>query len=230
MKKLIDVIVLTLAVNFLAAIGGVGWLWQQGRLDRQRIVAIRQILFPASPEQSPATQPSAEPTSQPTLKLDELLAKAAGRTATEQVEFIQHAFDAQMALLDRRQRELNDLQRQVELARQQLARDLESLQMRQQQLAAREQQANRLASDKGFQDSLALYSTMPARQVKTVFMGLDDQTVMNYLQAMPSRTAGKIIREFKSPEETTRIQSILERMRLAQTAEAAQASATTGKE
>ena len=230
MKKLIDVIVLTLAVNFLAAIGGVGWLWQQGRLDRQRIVAIRQILFPASPEQSPATQPSAEPTSQPTLKLDELLAKAAKRTATEQVEFIQHAFDAQMALLDRRQRELNDLQRQVELARQQLARDLESLQMRQQQLAAREQQANRLASDKGFQDSLALYSTMPARQVKTVFMGLDDQTVMNYLQAMPSRTAGKIIREFKSPEETTRIQSILERMRLAQTAEAAQASATTGKE
>jgi hypothetical protein len=71
---------------------------------------------------------------------------------------------------------------------------------------------------------------MPARQVKTVFMGLDDQTVMNYLQAMPSRTAGKIIREFKSPEETSRIQRILERMRLAQTAEAAQASAATAKE
>jgi BMFP domain-containing protein YqiC len=230
MKKLIDVIVLTLAVNFLAAAGGIGWLWQQGRLDRQRVMEIRQILFPASPEPSPATQPSPEPTSQPALKLDELLAKAAGRTATEQVEFIQHAFDAQMALLDRRQRELSDLQRQVELARQQLARDLESLQMRQEQLAAREQQATRLASDKGFQDSLALYSTMPARQVKTVFMGLDDQTVMNYLQAMPSRTAGKIIREFKSPEETTRIQRILERMRLAQTAEAAQASASGGKE
>ncbi|WP_428939493.1 hypothetical protein [Fontivita pretiosa] len=230
MKKLIDVIVLTLAVNFLAVIAGIGWLWQQGRLDRQRIAEIRQIVFPASPQQSPATQPSAEPTSQPTLKLDELLAKAAGRTATEQVEFIQHAFDAQMALLDRRQRELNDLQRQVELARQQLARDVESLQSREQQLAAREQQANQLASDKGFQDSLALYSTMPARQVKTVFMGLDDQTVMNYLQAMPSRTAGKIIREFKSPEETSRIQRILERMRLAQTAEAAQASAATAKE
>lgn len=230
MKKLIDVIVLTLAVNFLAVIAGIGWLWQQGRLDRQRIAEIRQIVFPAAPQQSPATQPWAEPTSQPTLKLDELLAKAAGRTATEQVEFIQHAFDAQMALLDRRQRELNDLQRQVELARQQLARDVESLQSREQQLAAREQQANRLASDKGFQDSLTLYSTMPARQVKTVFMGLDDQTVMNYLQAMPSRTAGKIIREFKSPEETSRIQRILERMRLAQTAEAAQASAATAKE
>jgi hypothetical protein len=47
-------------------------------------------------------------------------------------------------------------------------------------------------------------------------MTLDDATVMNYLQAMEPREAAKVIKEFKSPEETARIQNVLERMRLAQ--------------
>ena len=78
--------------------------------------------------------------------------------------------------------------------------------------AAKQQQAA-LASDKGFQDSLLLYNTMAAKQVKNIFMGLDDPTVMNYLRAMQPRTAAKIIKEFKTQEETDRIQRIIERMR-----------------
>ena len=80
----------------------------------------------------------------------------------------------------------------------------------------RGQQAARLASDQGFQDSLNLYNSMPAAQVKRVFAGLDDQTVTTYLEAMQPRTAAKIIKEFKSQDETDRIQHILERMRTAQ--------------
>jgi hypothetical protein len=106
-----------------------------------------------------------------------------------------------------------------------MSKDRTALDGREKALAEREQQATRLANDKGFQDSLALYATLPPKQVKTIFMGLDDPTVMNYLQAMEKRSAGKIIKEFKSPEETTRIQKILERMRLAE-ASAAAASPT----
>ena len=120
-----------------------------------------------------------------------------------------------MAVLDRRDRELLDLQRQVDSSKQQIAKDRADLESQQQSLTAREQQVNRLATDKGFQDSLALCNTMSAKQVKTIFMGLDDATVTNYLQAMQPRTAAKIVKEFKSPEETERIQRILERMRLA---------------
>jgi multidrug efflux pump subunit AcrA (membrane-fusion protein) len=131
------------------------------------------------------------------------------------VQFLQHAFDAQVAQLDRRQRELNDLQRQVDLARQQLARDRQSLETQQQALNAREQEAARLAADKGFQDSLQLYLSMPSRQVKSIFMTLDDAAIRNYLQAMPPRTAARIIKEFKTPEELQRIQRVLEDIRLA---------------
>src|SRR5206468_4098475 len=124
MKKVFNVLVLTLAVNFLAVVGLVGWLVQSKKLDREKVQAIKEILFPKPVEEAPTTQPSSEaPTTQPMMRLEELLAKASGRSASEQVEFIQYAFDAQMAVMDRRQRELNDLQRQVELSMQKEALD-----------------------------------------------------------------------------------------------------------
>ena len=216
MKKLFNVIVLTLAMNFIAVAGLVGWLYQDKRLDREKILAIKEILYPKPVEEKPTTQPAADPTTQPVMRLEELLASAAGRPASEQVAFIQRAFDEQMALLDRRYRELLDLQKQVELAKQQMARDRVALNAQQKALDDRVQESARLAGDKGFQDSLALYNTMPAKQVKDLFMKLDDQTMMNYLQAMQPRTATRIVKEFKSPDEMARIKTVMERMRLAQ--------------
>src|SRR5215203_2461383 len=118
MKKLFNVIVLMLAINFIAVGAGVGYLKSTGHLDRERVMAIKDILFPQSAaEAAPTTQPASVATTQPIVRLEELLAQQVGRPASEQVEFIQHTFDAQMAQLDRRQRELADLQRQIELAK-----------------------------------------------------------------------------------------------------------------
>lgn len=233
MKKLWDVMVLTLAINFLAVAGAVGWLYQTHRLTPENIEAVKAILFPPPVvEEAPTTQP-ADPTTQPILQLDELLARQSGRSAAQQVEFIQRSFDAQMAQLDRRHRELLALQGQVEAAKQKMAADRAQFEADRQALAAEQEQADRLASDKGFQDSLALYTAMPAKKAKDVFMALDDDAITQYLQAMQPRTAAKIIKEFKLPEETDRIQKVLEKMRQQSqeqspeaTAAAAAASAT----
>ena len=231
MKKFTRVIVLTLALNFLAAAGGIAYLFQSGKLDRTKILAIKDLIFAPPPSEAPTTQPAAEeaaPTTQPITSLDKLLAQASGRTAGEQVEFIQRSFDAQMALLDRRQRELADLQRQVDLSKQQMERDRAAFEKARTELANREQQATKLATDKGFQDSLALYNTMPSKQVKTIFMTLDDATMRQYLQAMQPRVAARIIKEFKAPDEVARIQKVMESMRLAQQ-QAQQAQQATAK-
>ena len=221
MKKLGSVIVLTLALNFLAAAGGVAYLFQSGKLDRAKVVAIQELVFAPPAAASPTTRPGDSPaTTKPANSLEELLAKASGRTAGEQVEFIQRSFDAQMALLDRRQRELTDLRRQVDLAKQQMERDRVALEKGRTELAAQQQLAKKLETDKGFQDSLQLYNTMPGRQVKTVFMSLDDATIRQYLQAMQPRKAAGIIKEFKSPEEVARIQKVLEAMRTSEQATA----------
>ena len=213
MKKLGGVIMMTLALNFLAAAGGIAYLFQSGKLDRAKVVSIKELVFAPPAGAAATTQPTTQPTTKPTNSLEELLAKASGRTAGEQVEFIQRSFDAQMALLDRRQRELADLQRQVDLAKQQMERDRAALEKGRVELASQQQLASKLATDKGFQDSLLLYNTMPSKQVKTIFMTLDDATMRQYLQAMQPRVAARIIKEFKAPDEVTRIQKVMEAMR-----------------
>ncbi len=218
MKKILNVLALTLAINFLIVAGFVAWLSHDGHLDRARITAIKGILFPPPPPEAPATQPVTDQMAEPTMKLEELLAKTAGRPAVEQLEYIRKSFDSQMAQLDRAHRELLDLNQQVEQARAKLNDERKALDDKEKKLADREQQSQRLASDQGFQNSLSLYETLPAKQVKTIFMGLEDTTVIQYLQAMESRTAAKITREFKSPEESERLKRLLERMRQPQAA------------
>ena len=54
---------------------------------------------------------------------------------------------------------------------------------------------------------------MSPKQVKAIFMNDDDATIGRYIQAMEPRTAAGIIKEFKTPAEMTRIQTVLDRIR-----------------
>lgn len=228
MKKLWNVLMLVLAMNFLAVAGGVGWLYQRGAIDKDKIQEIKKILFPPPPVASTATtQPVVEPTTRPTLKLEELLAKYAGRPPAEQLDYIRRAFDSQMAQLDRAHRGLMDLQQQVELAQQKLDRDRLALEEQRKKLQAQEQESQRLAADKGFQDSLALYQSMPAKQVKSLFMTMDDDMFVQYLQAMDSRAAAKIAKEFKTPQEIDRLKRVMDKLRQVQAPTTNQAQAST---
>jgi flagellar motility protein MotE (MotC chaperone) len=212
MKKIWDVLVLTLAVNFLAVVALVGWMYQSGHVDKDRLTKIKEVLF-AQPATQPAPQPAADATTQPSMQLDELLNKSRNMTAGQQVDFIRQTFDSQMAQLDRRARELADLKAQIDLANAKLVDDRAILDDDRKKFTEQQERIRQAASDQGFQDSLNLYSAMPSKQVKTIFMALDDQAVLQYLRAMDSRTAGKVIKEFKTPEETVRIQHLLEMMR-----------------
>lgn len=214
MKRLWDVLVLTLAVNFVVVAAAVGWLHQTGRLTPDRVAKVREVLFPPPALPVPTTQP-AEPdaTTRPALQLEQLLARHSSLPAGQQAEMVRQTFDMQRAELERRDRELTDLKSQVDLASAKLAEDRAALDAERKTLTEQQEQARKLAADQGFQDSLNLYATMPPRQVKGIFLAMSDDVVMRYLEAMPPRTAAKITKEFKSPDETDRLQRILEKMR-----------------
>ena len=220
MKKLFNAIILVLALNFLALAGGAGWLVKdylldkEGKIDREKIAALKNVLMPPAPEITAATQPSGDPTTQPFVKLDTLLAEKAGLPVGQQVEYLQQMYDVKMAELDRRQRELLVLKDQVERAQRELDVGRVQLIKAEQTVKDREQEAARLAADKGFQDALKLYNSMPAKNVKQIFMSLDDDTVVRFLKAMEPRTAAKTLREYKLPEELTRAQKYMELLRL----------------
>jgi flagellar motility protein MotE (MotC chaperone) len=216
MSRILSAITTVLALNFLVVAGVVGWMVQTKRLDREKVQAIRELLFPPAP--APATQPSepekpGEPKIPPLLRLETLLAEQTGRTTAEQVEHVQRTFDERMALLDRQARELETLKTQVEQARQSVRREKMELEAREARLREDSQAAEQAASDRGFADSLNLYNSMPSKQVKEIFKSLDDATIVRYLQSMQPRQASKIIKEFKSPDELERITRVMERMR-----------------
>lgn len=215
MKTIWNVLVLTLALNFLLLAGGAGWLWQSKHLDKERAKAIKEVLFPPPAPVVPATQPAEETKPEPMVQLEELLAKQSGRPAAEQLEFIRRTFDAQMTQLERRHIEVSNLQSQVNIAQARLREDRIALEAEKSALRAREQEAQSLAADKGFQDSMGLYSSMPAKQVKQIFMALDDDTLARYLRTMTPDVSKRITREFKSPQELDRIQRVLEKIRQA---------------
>ncbi len=211
MRRLLNVLVLALAVNFIALMGAGAWLYKSGHLDHDRVAAIREIVFPTT---VPATQPSeTAATTRPVSQLDELLARHAGMPAAEQVNFIRQTLQAQVAQLEQREAEAKAFQIQVAAEKEKNRADREALEKQKQKLLDDGKEAAKLASDKGFQDSLELYKTMPAKQVKSVFMGLDDPTVVRYLQAMEARDANRITKEFKQPEEIERLKKLLEKMR-----------------
>jgi BMFP domain-containing protein YqiC len=219
MKKIFDVLVLTLALNFVAVVIGLVVLLGKSHMDKEKFAKVKDVLFSTSQPTTQgvdlaSTQPMAA--TEPADRLADLLAKASGRPALEQINFIRQTFDGEMAELDRRQRELLDLQHQIDLARIQAKADRDKLQQAQSELQNRQKMQDKLASDEGFQKALELYNVMPAKQVKTIFMTLSDDAVQQYLQAMEPRTAAKIIKEFKLPEETARIQKVLEKIRTAQ--------------
>jgi hypothetical protein len=217
MKKLLSVIAWTLALNFLAAAGGIAYLYSIHKLDRDKIHQIKDLVF------APATQPSVEapppardPTTQPALRLEEMLAKVSGRSATEQLEFMQNTFNSQMMLLDRRFEDLQNQRKTLEQVKSQFDKNREKLLADQKALATAQEEQAKLLTDKGFQDTLALYTSMPPRQAKSVFMTMTDDTMIQYLRVMEPRTATKIVKEFKTPAETERIAKVMEKMRQAQ--------------
>ena len=214
MKKLLNVLMITLALNFLALIGGVAYMAKTGALTREKIAAIKAILGPAT-TQAAAVEKKDQPdaSTQPTLKLEELLARVSGRPAGEQIEFMQRTFDSQMAQLDRREREVLGLKKEVENLRASLEVDMSATAKRQKLLDEREKALTKDAADKGFADTMALMDEMPAKGAKDILAGMNDATATKYLRAMDPGRAAKIIKEFKTPPEAERVQRIVDLIR-----------------
>lgn len=215
MKKLLIILFCTFGLNFLLLVGGIGYLFKTGALNRDKISAIKLVLYPATTQaaavETEKTTPDA--TTQPTLRLEELLAKVSGRPAGEQVEFLQRTFDAQMAQLDRREREIERNAAEAKAALANAAAERDRLAEFAKKLDAREKTLTTQVQDKGFEDSLAVYNAMSPSQVKDVFGKLDDETVTRYLKAMDASRAAKILKEFETPQEIERVQRIMEMIR-----------------
>ncbi|MGN6367265.1 MAG: hypothetical protein ACTHN5_03300 [Phycisphaerae bacterium] len=240
MKKIGTLLSLLCIMNVLAAAGLVGYLFGTGRLDKQKVGAIVAIVqHKGAPEKfnekiadmlnpPAATNPATAPATQPGLADGGTPDPTLGASAQDRLAIAAQAMQQERLRLDARAQELRN---QQDLLVQKQADVEAALKKITDQKRAFEQQvaaAQKKAVDDNFQKSLDLYNELKAKQVKDLFVAMDDPNlVASFLQAMDTSRAGEIIGEFKSPSETDFIRKVLDRIRTAGTS-AASGSPTAG--
>jgi flagellar motility protein MotE (MotC chaperone) len=151
--------------------------------------------------------------------LEQLLAEQPATPHVAVTAQVDEAVAAQAQELERRGREMIDLRRQLTLAQRQVLADRQAVEAGEAALAQKVDRQAELAADEGFQSTLAFYESMPAKQAKDLFLNMDEPAVATYLAAMKSRSAGKIVKEFKQPDERDFLQRVMAEMRSAESVE-----------
>jgi len=209
-------------VNLLAAGGFVGWMYLDGRINRERIEKVVET-FKLTIDQEKALLAQAEQIEEENRKMLEQQVRLESIADGPQTlkQRLEQETKAKEIALER----LKFYNQQNEALREEMARFQREYDRRlaelDQQRAEFEQwvkQQEEETRDENFQQVVALYQTQPAKQTKQAFQALIQQgkieQVVSYLAAMSSRKAGQVLAQFKTPAEVTQAAELLERLRL----------------
>lgn len=180
------------------------WLAAAGRLTPEnkavlgRMLRGRELFVPEEPE-APTTQPAEEP--EPEMPAEEEL-----RLTDRAVELANRRIDRRMAELRYQEKQLQAVRRQIEQERLALRRSRENWA---EEIRLRQERD----SDPAFQQQVKLFSTMSGKQVKDLFMDMDEQLAARYLAAMKPQVAADVASRFKTETEQDKLRKLLELMR-----------------
>jgi len=226
MKKFSSFLIFLLVLNVFAGVGLAGYLVATGRLDKQKSLAIldllkhqgtpdklrdqvNDVLYPiAAPPAAtvPATEVApAESTADATL--------SSLATAQDRIDFARRAADQERLRLENEARNLLARQKLLEEQRVAITRQLDLLNADKKKFEDQVNTSQSRLKDENFQRTVALYNDLKPKQVKDLFMSLDHDLVADYFRAFDSEHATKLIAEFKTPEEKQYISAVLEKIR-----------------
>lgn len=228
MKKILTFGITILFLNVLVLAGLVGFVVATGRLDAAKWHTILDLLrWPGTPEGlrdkvAVILEPSAAsaPASQPATMLAPVengLPASAAASAAERIQYARQAMEQERLRLERAAQDLLQRQKLLETQRADMVAKLAKLEEEraafQKQLQAMQDQSK----NESFTRTKALYDDLKPKQVKDLFVGLPVdvrvEVVANYLMAMETERATKIIGEFKSEDEKKLIGQVLEKIR-----------------
>jgi hypothetical protein len=233
MKKISTLFSLLCIMNMLAIAGLLGYLFGTGRLDKQKVGAIVAIArHQGAPDRfneklyeilqpTPATNPATAPASQPAVADGGNPDPTLGASAQDRLTIAAQAMQQERLRLDTRAQDLRN--QQELLAKNQADADAAWKKAKDLKEAFDKQvvAAQKKAVDDNFQKSLDLYNELKAKQVKDLFVSMNNpDLVATFLEAMDTSRAAEIISEFKTTTETDFIKSVLDRIRTAGTSAA----------
>jgi hypothetical protein len=221
MKPFFTAILALIALHILAAVGFVGWLYLDGRLDRARLASIVDTFSLTIEEQrrrEAEAQVLAAEARQKAEDARRLEQVAEGpKTLQQRLAEEQEADEVALLRLERLKRETEDLRRQNEIFKQMLAEQQTGLDTAREQFEQTLAAAEAQQQDENFRQTVTMYEQLKPKQAKQIFEQLMQagrtEEVVDYLAAMQSRKAGAILREFKAGEDVTRATQLLDALR-----------------
>ncbi|MEM9021139.1 MAG: hypothetical protein AAGC44_11285, partial [Planctomycetota bacterium] len=209
MRALFTAVVLFVFINALALGGLFAWLAGTGRLDKARADQVIELFKPTIAEQTQleaevaAAEEEARKVAEQAIRMEQV----ANGPVTPQMRLdrIEEVSQHQRQLVERRKVEIQAIQRQLDLTRSQVDAKIDAFDQRQQAFQAAVQERLQQFEDEDFRQAVALLEGLPPRQGKELLQAYLQQgkqgQVVNYLAAMQTRLATKVLKEFKEPRE-----------------------------
>jgi len=192
------------AINFaaLAVVGVV--MASKGMLTREKVGEVVKVLrAPPAPSAPTAAPAETGPTSKPA----ELVPAPITLSERERVvAFVRTQLDAQTE-------ELRQRQAMVDRARQQLEIDRAAFETERKAFHETVDATTQTRRQAGLRETLKTYAALKPDRIKALLAPLSDEELTEVLVGLEARVRAKVIEEFKTPEEVTRLQRVLKLIR-----------------
>lgn len=217
MKRIWMIVSALALANVLALAGVVAWLQTSGRLNRERVDAVRQIFaVTLEQEKTAESQIIADQSKAAAEAAAEQRAAVPPETAAAQIAEKQLQAEKELQIVLRRQQELENLRSFLLKQLADLDRREQALEQARAAFAAEQARAAEQASSEQFKTALATLEAQRPRDAKAMLQALisDHQTeqVIAYLAEMDESKRGKIVAEFVK-DEPSLAADLLERLR-----------------
>lgn len=210
------IIISTIALaNFLAMAGLIGWLQMTDRLDATRINEVRALFAETlTDKQNTAAALKAAEEEAAKKEAEAIRAGTPPLSAAEAMVSERVQGEQQRQHVERLRREVEDLQRSLARERDELDEEWKRLRAEQDAFQVMRQRLAELEGSEQFERALRLYESLKPDQTQALLQQLIDEgnieQVVSYLDAMQTRTASKVLAEFKDPAVAA---GLLERLR-----------------
>lgn len=218
MRTLWQTVSFIAVVNLLALAILIGWLYSSGRLNRDRVLEVRELLAPTIAEAQSAAEAEAAEAEAARAVAEEAARRANPPLASEAhlatvADYQRANLQAEQRMADQAAQLRSDLEAQMAL----LERDREAFEAEKTAWRESIQEEHDRRADEQFRKTVSLYESVKPALAKDWMMNLieqgDGDQVVAYLNAMQTRPAKKILEQFKSEADGELAAQLLEDLR-----------------
>ena len=216
MRLIARILAMLCVIHVLALLALAVWLVATERMTPDRWQIVVEV-FSRTAEQERLDLEQAQTVEQDAAAIAEQAVPTPSISAAEQIETARLADARQRRLADLARQEIQTLQQNLRVAMARFEEQKKQFDLERAEFDQRLAAAAKQADDEGFKKTVRLYESLPADQVKQMFLTMIQQNqtdqVVEYLRSMQPRAAANVLRAFEAPQEVQHAVDLTQRLR-----------------